>query len=45
MKASKGAYGESVGEWTAAEAHGFSKMLALPGIFYTRAGRQQREAG
>jgi argininosuccinate synthase len=39
MKASKGAYGESVGEWTAGEAHGFSKMLALPGIFYTRAGR------
>jgi argininosuccinate synthase len=39
MKASKGAYGESVGEWTASEAHGFSKMLALPGIFYTRAGR------
>ncbi len=39
MKASKGAYGESAGEWTASEAHGFSKMLALPGIFYTRAGR------
>jgi len=39
MKASKGAYGESAGEWTAAEAHGFSKMLALPGIFYTRAGQ------
>ena len=39
MKASKGAYGESAGEWTAEEAHGFSKMLALPGIFYTRAGR------
>jgi len=39
MKASKGAYGEAVGEWTAGEAHGFSKMLALPGIFYTRAGR------
>ena len=39
MAASKGAYGESAGEWTAAEAHGFSKMLALPGIFYTRAGR------
>ena len=39
MKASKGAYGEAAGEWTAAEAHGFSKMLALPGIFYTRAGR------
>ena len=43
MKASKGAYGESAGEWTAAEAHGFSKMLALPGIFYTRAGRQAGE--
>jgi argininosuccinate synthase len=41
MKASRGAYGESAGEWTAAEAHGFSKMLALPGIFHTRAGRQQ----
>jgi argininosuccinate synthase len=40
MKASKGAYGETAGEWTAAEAHGFSKMLALPGIFYTRAGQQ-----
>jgi len=44
MKASRGAYGESAGEWTAAEAHGFSKMLALPGIFYTRAGRSAQEA-
>ena len=40
MKASKGAYGEAAGEWTAAEAHGYSKMLALPGIFYTRAGKR-----
>lgn len=40
MKASKGAYGESAGEWTAAEAQGYSKMLALPGLFYTRAGEQ-----
>jgi argininosuccinate synthase len=40
MKASKGAYGEAAGEWTATDAHGFSKMLALPGIFYTRAGQQ-----
>ncbi len=39
MKASKGAYGESAGEWTPEDAHGFSKMLGLPGIFYTRAGR------
>jgi argininosuccinate synthase len=39
MKATRGAYGESAGEWTPEDAHGFSKMLALPGIFYTRAGR------
>ena len=44
MKASKGAYGESAGEWTPADAHGFSKMLALPGIFYTRAGRNRARA-
>jgi argininosuccinate synthase len=44
MKASKGAYGESAGEWTAAEAHGFSKMLALPGIFYMRAGQPPKGA-
>ena len=40
MKASAGAYGEAAGEWTAAEAQGFSKMLSLPGIFFTRAGQQ-----
>jgi len=39
MKASKGAYGEAAGEWTPEDARGFSRMLALPGIFYTRAGR------
>ncbi|MGH8265202.1 MAG: argininosuccinate synthase [Steroidobacteraceae bacterium] len=39
MAASKGVYGESAGEWTPTDALGFSKMLALPGIFYTRAGK------
>lgn len=39
MAASKGVYGESAGEWTPVDALGFSKMLALPGIFYTRAGK------
>lgn len=39
MAASKGLYGESAGEWTPTDALGFSKMLALPGIFYTRAGK------
>jgi argininosuccinate synthase len=40
MKASKGVYGEAAGEWTPQDALGYSKMLALPGIFYTRAGSQ-----
>ncbi|HEX3845978.1 MAG TPA: argininosuccinate synthase [Steroidobacteraceae bacterium] len=38
MAASKGVYGESAGEWTPADALGYSKMLALTGVFYTRAG-------
>jgi argininosuccinate synthase len=38
MAASKGVYGESAGEWTPADALGFSKMLALTGVFYKRAG-------
>jgi argininosuccinate synthase len=38
MAASKGVYGEAAGEWTSADALGFSKMLALPGIFHKRAG-------
>ena len=38
MKASKGVYGEAAGEWSAEDARGFSKMLALPGVFWTRAG-------
>lgn len=39
MKASKGVYGEAAGEWSAQDALGYSKMLALPGTFYTRAGQ------
>jgi len=38
MAASKGKYGESAGEWTSADAVGYSKILALPGMLYTRAG-------
>jgi argininosuccinate synthase len=37
MAASRGRYGESAGEWTSADAVGFSRILALPGILYTRA--------
>jgi argininosuccinate synthase len=38
MAASKGVYGESAGEWTPADALGYSKMLALTGVFHKRAG-------
>ena len=38
MAASKGVYGEAVGEWTPTDALGFSKIVALPGVFHRRAG-------
>ena len=38
MAASKGVYGEAVGEWSAVDALGFSKIVALPGVFHRRAG-------
>jgi argininosuccinate synthase len=38
MAASRGKYGESAGEWTSADALGFSRILSLPGMLYTRAG-------
>jgi argininosuccinate synthase len=43
MKASKGVYGEAAGEWTAEDARGFSKMVSLPGAFWTRAGGEGRK--
>ncbi|MBV9345308.1 MAG: argininosuccinate synthase [Gammaproteobacteria bacterium] len=38
MAASRGVYGEAAGEWSAADALGFSRILALPGMFHARAG-------
>ncbi len=38
MSASKGVYGEAAGEWTSADALGFSKIVALTGMFHVRAG-------
>jgi len=35
--ASRGVYGEAAGEWTAADARGFARMLALPGMLWARA--------
>jgi argininosuccinate synthase len=43
MSASEGVYGEAAGEWTAQDARGFSKMLSLPGVFWTRAGGEDRK--
>jgi argininosuccinate synthase len=38
MAASRGVYGEAAGEWSAVDALGFSRIVSLPGVFYTRAG-------
>jgi argininosuccinate synthase len=37
MAVSRGVYGEAAGEWTPADALGFSRMLALTGSFWHRA--------
>jgi argininosuccinate synthase len=34
--ASRGVYGEAAGEWSAADARGFSRIAALPGELYAR---------
>ena len=38
--ASRAVYGEAAAEWTAADARGFSRMLALPAMFHARAGER-----
>ena len=38
LAASRGAYGEAAGEWTAADARGFARLAALPGELHARAG-------
>src|SRR5215469_905182 len=40
MAASRGVYGESVGEWSPADALGFSKIVSLTGVFHHRAGER-----
>jgi argininosuccinate synthase len=45
MAASKGVYGEAAGEWSAADALGFSRIAALPGVFFTRAGERASPQG
>jgi argininosuccinate synthase len=38
LAATKGVYGEAAGEWTAADALGYTRILSLPGSLQTRAG-------
>ena len=40
MAVSKGVYGEAAGEWSPADALGFSKMVGLTGMFWHRAGKR-----
>ncbi|HEV2443822.1 MAG TPA: argininosuccinate synthase [Steroidobacteraceae bacterium] len=44
MAASKGVYGEAAGEWTPVDALGFSKIVALTGVFHRRAGERAKDA-
>ena len=43
MAASKGVYGEAVGEWSPADARGFSRIASLPGVFARRAAERAQE--
>ena len=45
MAASRGVYGEAAGEWSARDALGFSRIVALPGVFHARAGERAAAAG
>lgn len=38
VAASRGVYGEAAGEWTAADARGFSRLVGMPGMLWARAG-------
>jgi argininosuccinate synthase len=43
MAASRGQYGESVGEWTSKDALGFSRILAIPGMLHSRSKDSGRD--
>jgi argininosuccinate synthase len=43
LAATRGVYGEAAGEWSAADALGYSRILSLPGSLQTRAGRPRSE--
>ena len=41
LAATRGVYGEAAGEWSAADALGYSRVLSLPGMLQTRAAGKQ----
>ena len=43
--ASRGIYGEAAGEWSAADARGFSRIVALPGELYARMAPHMADEG
>ncbi|HVR09223.1 MAG TPA: hypothetical protein VMW75_14330, partial [Thermoanaerobaculia bacterium] len=45
LAASRGVYGEAAGEWSAADARGFSRLAALPSMLWQRAGAGAEAAG
>ncbi len=45
LAASRGAYGEAAGEWTAADARGFARLAALPGELHAKAAMAATAAG
>lgn len=38
--ASRGVYGEAAGEWTPADARGFSRIVSIPGELHARMGKE-----
>jgi len=45
LAATTGVYGEAAGEWSAADALGYSRVLSLTGTLQTRAGNNAAEHG
>lgn len=41
LAATRGVYGETAGEWTAADALGYARILSLPGALQTRAAGER----
>ena len=39
LAATEGVYGESAGEWSAADALGYARIMSLSGALQTRAGQ------